>query len=80
MGAKEKKEIDFYGLGQRFLMTTVTDLPKLLADFGVTFRKGKGIADINNAGKKAKQKGNLRTEHELGMMELYMQDVFKRAA
>lgn len=46
---------------------------------GVAFRKGKTVADLNHALQKGLKAGRGKTEYEIGMCELYIKDVLKKA-
>ncbi len=45
---------------------------------GYTLRKNKTISDVNNAIRKSKKNGMGKTEYELDMLELYLNDVLKK--
>ncbi len=43
------------------------------------YRKGKSIEDVHKAFTKAMKNGMGKTEYELSMLEIYLQDVFKKS-
>jgi len=60
------------------IMFGTTKTEKDLEGAGWVFRKGKSIADINHALKKAQKNGRGKFEYEHNMFEIYLADVLKR--
>lgn len=73
------KDVDFEDMA-RHLMFANTSEAKLLKKYGAVYRKGKGLEDIKHAVRKGLKNGMGKTEFELGMIESYLKDVFKKKA
>jgi hypothetical protein len=72
-----KDGIDYMHIAMQFY-PTVNKKGFNPSEFGVEFRKGKTVKDINNAIRKGIKNGMSKTEIELDMIALYLQYVFKK--
>ena len=74
---------DIYERLAKFIMfgggKTVRDLNTLLNNYGLVYRKNKSFDDIDIAVKKSYKNGRMKTECELGMLEIYVSQIFKKA-
>lgn len=70
------KNVDFESMASD-IMFSKTSERKLIEKFGVEYRKGKGFSDLQHAIQKGLKNGMGKTEFELGMIEIYLKDVFK---
>lgn len=50
-----------------------------LSHYGVMYRTGRGSKDVVAAMRRALKNGNAKTENELGLLAVYLQQIFKRA-
>lgn len=77
MAKQEKVRLDFERMAQLLMFNQAGFIKYIRGDIRAEFRKGKGPDDINKASQKALKNGHGKTEFELGMLELYLKDVFK---
>ncbi len=70
------KNVDFERMASD-IMFSKTSERKLIEKFGAEYRKGKGFSDLQHAIQKGLKNGMGKTEFELGMIEIYLKDVFK---
>lgn len=73
----KRKEIDFERMAE-LLILVPHDFIKYMKSNGAKFRKDKNSDDINNAVRKARKNGRGKVEYEIGMLELYLKDVFMK--
>lgn len=73
------KDVDFEDMA-RHVMFSATSEQKLIEKYGAVYRKGKTLVDLKHAIHKGLKAGMGKTEYELGMIEIYLKDVFKKKA
>lgn len=70
---------DFEPMACSILFGGKTLLSDEMTRCGVQYRVGRGVADVRSAVRKAGKNGNGRTENELGLLSVYLHQIFKRA-
>ena len=70
-------KVDFNHIACVLMFRGGDDFKQYLTDHKIQYRKNKSLSDVANAIKKSKRNGMYKTEYELGMLELYLKDVFK---
>ena len=72
---EKKIKVDFEDLAKK-LMFDLPSFVEFMKRGGLVFKKGKDASSVNDAIRKAQKNGNQKVENELGMLELYLKDVF----
>lgn len=71
-----KERVDFKQLAKAFMFSDQNTIV-ILTEFKLQYRKNKTVVDLVKAKRKALKNGMGKTEYELGMLEIYLKDVFK---
>lgn len=71
-----KEKVDFKLLAEKAIFRP-KEFMRYVEDNNIKFRKNKGIHEVKNAIVRAMQWGSGSTEFEIGMLELYLKDIFK---
>lgn len=71
--------INFKSVAQRLMFgQKATSEKELISEFGLEYRSGKNVEDINKSITKSRKNGHGKTENELDFLELYLSQVFKK--
>jgi hypothetical protein len=71
--------INFKSVAQRLMFGQKDASEKeLIKEFGLEYRSGKNVDDINKSIKKSRKNGHGKAENELEFLELYLSQVFKK--
>ncbi len=70
--------VDFNAVAKHIMFSGSLTEYQLIQQFNLAYRSNKTIADIKNSIDKAQKNGHGKTENELGFLEIYLAQIFKK--